>query len=73
MSYYCKECETLLEQNDDAWVCPICGAYGYEDNGEINWAEDDDYDDIYQKSPGCKACDNPLYPDCQDSCKLFDD
>lgn len=25
------------------------------------------------KSAGCIACDNPTYPDCIDSCPLFDD
>ncbi len=24
-------------------------------------------------NPGCRACGNPMYPDCMDSCPLFDD
>ena len=25
------------------------------------------------KGAGCRACGNPTYPDCMDSCPLFDD
>lgn len=25
------------------------------------------------KGAGCIACDNPIYPDCIDSCPMFDD
>lgn len=25
------------------------------------------------KNPGCRACGNPAYPECMDSCPLFDD
>ena len=30
---------------------------------------DDDSDDVEE---GCAACGNPAYPDCKDSCPLFD-
>lgn len=25
------------------------------------------------KNPACRACGNPAYPECMDSCPLFDD
>ena len=28
---------------------------------------------IHCMDPGCRACGNPTYPDCMDSCPLFDD
>ena len=52
--------------------CPECGATLRKIDDETyycpNCVVEDDYDD----DEGCRACGNPAYPDCQDSCPLFD-
>ncbi len=38
--------------------------------------DDDEYDDDYNWSgqpAGCRACGNPNWPDCEDSCPMYDD
>jgi len=42
------------------------------DNKWYVYDEDADEDD-YGDDEGCKACGNPAYPHCKDSCPIFDD
>ena len=45
----------------------------YTDGEEDELFDDSDTDDDYDDIPeGCRACGGP-YPDCMDSCPLFDD
>ena len=64
--------------------CKDCGAYeAYELNGEVYFVDrfgDMDEEDTYADAgliddipEVCKNCDNNCYPDCRDSCGLFDD
>ncbi len=51
--------------------CPICGSVMRKIDEETYYCPTcaaEEYDD----EEGCRACGNPLYPDCQDSCPLFD-
>lgn len=53
-------------------MCPECGR-------RLRKIDDDTYycqycaDDEYDGDEGCAACGNPAYPDCKDSCPMFDD
>ena len=63
--------------------CKDCGACeAYQLNGEIyyvdRWADmgEETYSNIGltdDRPEVCKNCDNNCYPDCKDSCSLFDD
>ena len=74
--YTCVECGATMEKADEeVLICPKCQHsvdiedYGYED----------EYDDYFssiqvdiEKPEYCGICDGP-WPDCETSCKLFDD
>lgn len=46
--------------------CPICGEhYDNSDDWEEPFAD--------QQPPGCAACGNPAWPDCEAGCPLMDD
>ncbi len=78
MAYYCPECgeEMVLEDDGDLY-CDNCMCYypcsdDYTDPNRYLWVTDEDKsNDI--PGPGCRACGNPAYPNCIDSCPLMDD
>jgi hypothetical protein len=62
-----------MDKTDDGWECPSCGVTADE---EGNVSEEDEYDFIYGRPDGipsgCVTCGGD-YPNCKDSCNLFDD
>lgn len=79
----CPKCGCNFKMTDpDEWECPECGH-----GGEIIWNGDEidyltrdtfDIDEIREdpennKPLCCVSCDNPCYPDCIDSCRIFED
>lgn len=85
-SQYCPDCHVACEHKGDYWECPIC-RYSITDE-EVEFGdgcstlessyEQENYETIYHDPSddgipeGCSACGGP-YPDCCDSCPLFDD
>lgn len=61
----CPQCGATMgySYSKELFKCPDCG---YEMD-EADWHYEDD-DDIPW---GCQVCGGP-YPDCKDSCKLYD-
>ncbi len=74
MAWICDGCYSEMNvthegQNLNRVTCPVCGNEWYVD-------DDDEYinDESSNVIPeSCAACGNPAYPNCQLSCKLFDD
>ena len=73
MEERCPKCGTLMfweNEWHDVLICPSC-KYEYKP-----WDDEDDEDTVdffYDDTPeGCAACGGP-YPNCKDSCNLFDD
>lgn len=58
MSEPCQNCWADMVWADDHWECPKCGFEMWED----------DDDDV---PVGCAACGGD-YPNCKDSCPIFD-
>ena len=83
MAYYCPECgEELVLEDDGDYYCDNCMCYHSISPGQERFYEDPDgyleYRDDEKKEsdlpgPGCRACGNPNYPKCIDSCPLTDD
>lgn len=81
----CPNCCSDLEHiRGTLYICPCCGTnVTYDTKKEIfDWYipldddedEDDDYDDYCGDRPRCcTGCGSDMWPDCQYSCKLFDD
>ena len=88
-TYTCERCGTTFVLADAIWQFEshfhgdisysefwekICGDCAIEDietqMSETLEEEDFDYN---SKSEGCVACGNPAYPNCIDSCPMFDD
>lgn len=83
---YCPDCHCLMQHKDGYWECAIC-KYSITDEEsaegegcpslESTYARD--YDDYFSrmnlsdnKPACCEACGGP-WPDCESSCKLFND
>lgn len=64
-----------LGQNPDCPKCLSTMGYSYIYNKfkcpECGY-EMDEEDLEFHKDVGCQACGCDLYPDCKDSCKMFD-
>ena len=76
MTWVCDKCYSAMEveregRNRNRVYCPQCGNEWYVDDDDEyindNYICDDDMPEC------CAACGNPAYPDCQLSCKIFDD
>lgn len=78
----CLKNVKLVHVDDNIYMCPKCEAeceYD-EDDDDFYWDEDtfptdgdEDFDDIYGGKPDCcRGCGGD-YPDCIDSCEIFDD
>ena len=82
----CKSCQVLMDYKTETdknlngwWVCSSCGArvkettvyrqLERENRYSKEFANLNDYCNI---PDGCEACGGP-YPDCEDSCPLFDE
>lgn len=80
----CRACKELMDFKpgfhgflDGWWVCPSCDVrvkertiYIQLDRENNSYLESFDSDDDIPE--GCEACGGP-YPDCRESCNLFDD
>lgn len=72
--WHCDECDAYLNDQPGfttvtgEWICTECGAVNdvTEDNIRYDECSDDDIPE------GCSACGGP-YPNCKDSCPMFDD
>ena len=77
MSVYCPECgcELVLEDDGD-YYCNACEVY-FDPIIAKYYSEplSPDYCADAKDCPeeGCRACGNPAYPKCVDSCPLLDD
>lgn len=81
-TYYCPECgkEMVLEDDGD-YYCDNCMCYFSVPESQVSFFKNPlSYliKDIFEnpkdeQEQGCKACGNPAYPECKNSCKLFDD
>lgn len=85
MKVICPRCKSEMEDyGDDIWHCNVCsleitidGLSGKIVDSTENINEFLDYDEMYETTEDdqpfcCVACGNPAYPDCMDSCKIFD-
>lgn len=84
---YCPECHCLTTHKEGYWECDIC-LYSITDEESLYGSGyptlestyENDYEEYYGDygysddniPDGCEACGGP-WPDCKDSCKLFDD
>lgn len=64
----CPECGAIMNYHLGTYECPDCGFTIEEDEFErvSIFGDDDDMPE------GCAACGGD-YPDCADSCPMFDD
>lgn len=84
MFVHCRKCGCYMDFEsgpdnclDGIWKCPVCGtrvkestAYHQLDRENMEWENSmADFDDMPEC---CEACGGP-WPDCEASCKLFDD
>lgn len=75
----CNDCGAVMDLDEeyDVYVCPACG---YEaDRMEYEYEKDEEWTsemlDIYEGDippDGCRECGGP-YPDCEISCRLYDE
>lgn len=85
MKVICPRCNMEMEDyGDDIYHCNFCSLeFEYDPVSRMimNPSENiNEYVDVYQEYDGvddsqpdcCVACGNPAYPDCMDSCKIFD-
>lgn len=75
--YSCYACGGDMNlEADNVLVCVSCGYsvdlddYGYEDEYNDYYSSVSDVDDDIPEC--CEACGGP-YPDCMDSCSIFED
>lgn len=83
MAYYCPRCgaEMVKDDYDDEYYCDDCMCYFSITPGQEKFFEDPNTYLIQDKDArgndlapaGCRACGNPNYPNCIDSCPLMDD
>jgi len=80
----CQSCGVYMDYEsgingmfDSWWICPVCGskvkeqtAYNQLDRENTDWINNTNY--IDDSPEYCKICGGP-WPDCQTSCKLFDE
>lgn len=64
MSARCPDCGAKMELEGDMWVCTRCDTCVPTD-----YDDDEDYDDMPE---GCAACGGN-WPECADSCSMYDD
>lgn len=78
---YCKACNTYMdfiagiEMLGGKWTCPSCGSSVREKTiyNQLSRENSDDTESFEDYEPECcQACGGP-WPDCEASCKLFDD
>ncbi len=78
--WFCDNCDSFLNAQPgfDAyckhWKCTNCGYINKIAKSEIIFDnQDEPFYEVDDEIPeGCVACGGP-YPDCQTSCKIFDD
>lgn len=84
VTYYCPECgeEMVKDDYDDDYYCDNCMCYFSIPKDQEKFFKNPLthlIQDIFsciddnRPGPGCRACGNPSYPKCKDSCPLFDD
>lgn len=60
----------IWSDSDFGGLCFDCALNKFvEDTGHDPYADPEDEGE----NPGCVACGNPAYPDCMDSCPMYDD
>lgn len=76
---YCEFCNAVMDELSEVdYECPNCGATAEwnSEEGEFEFYEYDENDysenDSYEKPECCRTCGGN-YPDCIDSCEIFDD
>ena len=76
VEWFCDGCgEQMNDQpgfttDSGEWICTECGYPNDVTDDNIIWDDDPSY---YSGIPeGCAACGGP-YPNCKDSCPIFDD
>lgn len=73
--WICHECGGKMKKADsNVIICNDCG-YSVDIDDYEDW-KNGEYDTIYEEHcvdvpVGCAACGGP-YPDCMDSCNMFD-
>lgn len=75
----CPDCESAMTYlGKGCYICPKCGRedmYGFEEDYADEDTEGDGYtyDQVFGSIPEvCRTCGGN-YPDCKDSCNLFED
>lgn len=66
MAKKCPNCGAKLDDWVAFWDCKECGYFKYKRGYEDKPEKKDDYVPV-----GCAACGGP-YPNCKDSCPIFD-
>ena len=72
--FKCPECDNFMHKIDDEGVyqCKNCLKCWFKDGD--NFYEEEFFDEAEDDmDEGCIACGCNLYPDCKESCPLFDD
>lgn len=74
---WCNDCgASVVRINAELYRCPECGCeWTYEDDEWWFHSQmDDEWADInaISRPAACTGCGSDMWPDCQYSCKLFD-
>ena len=73
---YCDRCGNVLVLDTDGdWYCSNCNIwFSIPDDFKESYKDPKAYlsYEETESEQGCTACGNPLYPQCKDSCPLFD-
>lgn len=79
LEYYdCFECKARMDLVDDVLVCPNCGhsveleEWAFEEEAYEEFQSSFGYTSALEQPECCRACGGP-WPDCETSCKIFDD
>ena len=64
MGMRCPDCGAKMKLESDMWICTRC-----ETAIPTDYDDDGDYDDMPE---GCAACGGN-WPECADSCPMYDD
>ena len=78
IDWRCDVCDALLNSqsgftdSEGSWECTECGYVNSITEDDIIMPPSGSTFDSLPSEEGCRACDNPAYPMCKDSCPMFD-
>ncbi len=67
----------MIKTTSVDYECSKCGAEAWLEDGELEFGDEPDnepdYEELYDEKPDCCLTCGGNYPDCMDSCDIFDD